>query len=165
MTEPLSYRTSLMWTGQVLQQWASWTRSNWRKTILLSAAAFVVGWVWNMYVMAVDLEGSVVDPETETAATVDGHTGNVLFWLLLFSLVAGLISYGWSRGWRNLGSDLLSMPRRFGEAIAKGPAATFAMLLWGTGISLVISTLISSAVSLVLGLVLFTLAATPVGVV
>jgi hypothetical protein len=165
MTDTLSYRSSLMWTGHVLKQWGRWTRSNWRTTILVSIAAFVVGWVWNMYVMAVDLEGSVVDPGADTTATAEGHTGNILFWLLLFSLLAGLVSYGWSRGWRNLGSDLLTLPRRFSEAIANGPAATFAMLLWGTGISLVISTLISSAVSLVLGLVLLTLAATPVGVV
>jgi hypothetical protein len=162
MTEPMSYRSSLMWTGQVLRQWGSWTRSHWRTTLLLSAAAFVVGWVWNMYVMAVD-GGSTVD--SDTASTAEGHTANILYWLLLFSLLAGLISYGWSRGWRNAGSDLLTLPRRFSEAIAHGPAPAFGMLFWGLGVSLIISTLISSAVSMVLGLLLLTLAATPVGVV
>ena len=121
--------------------------------------------MWNTYIMAVDLEGSVVGPGTETAATAEGHNGNVVYWLLLFSLVGGLVSYGWSRGWRSFGSDIVSLPRRFGEAITRGPAAAVAMLLWGMSISLIISTLISSAVSAVLGLVLLTLAATPVGVV
>ena len=165
MTESLSYRSSLNWTGQVFAQWGRWTRGHWRMTLVLSVAAFLVGWVWNTYIMAVDLGGSAVGPGTETAATAEGHTGNVVYWLLLFSLVGGLVSYGWSRGWRSFGSDIVSLPRRFGEAITRGPAAAVAMVLWGMSISLIISTLISSAVSGVLGLVLLTLAATPVGVV
>ncbi len=165
MTESMSYRSSLNWTGQVFAQWGRWTRGHWRMTLLLSVAAFLVGWVWNTYIMAVDLEGSVVGPDTETAATAQGHNGNVVYWLLLFSLVGGLVSYGWSRGWRSFGSDIVSLPRRFSEAITRGPAAAVAMLLWGMSISLIISTLISSAVSAVLGLVLLTLAATPLGVV
>jgi hypothetical protein len=165
VTESMTYRSSLKWTGQVFAQWGRWTRGHWRMTLVLSAAAFVVGWVWNTYIMAVDLGGSQVDPDTETAATAQGHTGNIVYWLLLFSLVGGLVSYGWSRGWRSFGSDVISLPRRVGEAITRGPAVAVAMVLWGMSISLIISTLISSAVSAVLGLVLLALAATPVGVV
>jgi hypothetical protein len=134
-------------------------------TLILSVIAFVIGWAWNTYIMAVDLGGSVVDPDAETAATAEGHTGNIVYWLVLFSLVAGLVSYAWSRGWRAFGSDLVTLPRRFGQAMASSPAASLGMLLWGMSISLVISTLISSAVSAVLGLALLALAATPFGVV
>ena len=154
VTESLSYRSSVNWTGQVFAQWGRWTRGHWRMTLVLSVAAFLVGWVWNTYIMAVDLGGSEVGPGTETAATAEGRNGNVVYWLLLFSLVGGLVSYGWSRGWRSFGSDIVSLPRRFGEAITRGPAAAVAMVLWGMSISLIISTLISSAVSGVLGLVL-----------
>jgi hypothetical protein len=165
MTEPLSYRASLAWTGQVFRQWRAWTAANWRKTLLLSALAFVVGWIWNTYIIAVNLEGSAVDPGQDTTATVDGHQGNALFWLLLFSLIAGLITYGWSRGWRAAAGDAAQLPRRLGQAVATNPVPTGAMLLWGAAVSLVLSTLISSAVSLALGLVLLALAATPIGVV
>ena len=165
MTESMSYRSSVKWTGQVFAQWGRWTRGHWRMTLVLSVAAFLVGWVWNTYIMAVDLGGSQVGPDTETAATAEGRSGNVVYWLLLFSLIGGLVSYGWSRGWRSFGSDIVSLPRRFGEAITRSPAAAVAMLLWGMSISLIISTLISSAVSAVLGLMLLALAATPVGVV
>ncbi len=165
MAEAMSLSGSLMWTRDVLVQWRAWTRRHWRMTLALSALAFVVGWVWNTYLMAVNLDGSQVGPGAETAATADGHTGNGLFWLLLFSLAGGLVTYAWSRGWRNFRADMLALPRRFGEAMASGRSLALAMLLWGAAVSLVISTIISSAVSLALGLVLVALATTPVGVI
>jgi hypothetical protein len=165
MNETMSVRASLAWTRDVVRNWGRWTRSHWAMTLGLSALAFVVGWVWNTYLMAVDLEGSVVGPESETTATADGHTGNGLFWLLLFSLAGGLITYAWSRGWKNFWSDVAALPRRFAEGLASSRTGALAMLLWGASVSLLISTLISSAVSLALGLVLLALAATPIGVI
>jgi len=165
MSEAMSLSASLAWTREVLVHWRGWTRGHWRVTLLLSALAFVVGWIWNTFLMAVDLDGSEVPPGTETAATADGHTANGLFWLLLFSFVAGLVTYAWSRGWTNFRADVVALPRRFGEAMTTSRSLAFAMLLWGVAVSLVISTLISSAVSLALGLVLLALAATPIGVI
>jgi len=165
MTQPMSYRSSLLWAGELSVHWRRWVRAHWRMTLVLSAISFAVGWVWNMYVMAVVLEGSVPEPGSDTATMAEGHDGNALFWLLLFSVLGGLFTYAWSRGWRLFWSDVASLPRRFGAALSTSPAATFAMLLWGASISLIISTLISTAVSLALGLVLLALAGTPVGVI
>jgi len=165
MSETMSVGASFAWTREVVRNWGRWTRSHLLMTLGLSALAFAIGWVWNTYIMAVSLEGSAVGPDTQTAATADGHTGNGLFWLLLFSLAGGLVTYAWSRGWRNFWADMAALPRRFGEGIASSPTGAFAMLLWGASVSLLISTLISSAVSLALGLVLLALAATPVGVI
>jgi hypothetical protein len=165
MSQPLTYGSSLAWLGQVMVQWRRWTAAHWRMTLLISAIAFVFGWVWNTYIMAVDLEGSVVDPDADTIAMAEGRSGNALFWLLLFSLAGGVITYAWSRGWRSFLSDLAALPRQFGSAVSRSPAVAFAMLLWGMSISLIIATLISSAVSFALGLVLLALAATPVGVI
>ncbi len=165
MSQPLSYRSSLVWLGQVFAHWGRWTRAHWRMTILISAISFAVGWVWNTYIMAVDLEGSAVGPDTETIALAQGQNGNALFWLLLFCVLGGLVTYVWSRGWRLFLSDVATMPRQFGQAMTRSPGIAFAMLLWGTSISLIIATLISSAVSFALGLVLLALAATPMGVI
>lgn len=165
MSEVMSFSAGLAWTREVLRQWGRWTRGHLLVTLGLSALAFAIGWVWNTYLMAVGLDGSAVDPDTQTAATADGHTGNGLFWLLLFSLAGGLVTYAWSRGWKNFWADLAALPRRFAEAVTSSRTGALAMLLWGMSISLVISTLISSAVSLALGLVLLAVAATPVGVI
>ncbi|WP_203907374.1 hypothetical protein [Rhizocola hellebori] len=134
-------------------------------TILLSLLAFVVGWVWNTYVLAVDLDGSNPGPGVETIATADGRPLNNLFWLLSFSLVSGLIAYGWQRGWRSMFGDLAVLPRRFGQTMSHNTRGAFAMLLLGLSISLIISIFVPSAVSLALGLVLLILAATPLGTI
>ena len=165
MGEVLSVSAGVEWTRAVLRQWGVWARGHLRMTLALSTLAFVIGWVMNTYLMAFVLEGSTVDPDIETAATADEHTANGLFWLLLFAFVAGLITYAWSRGWRDFRTDLTALPRLFVEAMTRGRTGALAMVLWGAAVSLVISTLISSAVSLALGLVLFALAATPVGII
>jgi hypothetical protein len=153
------------WLRGVLGQWGGWTRRHLGLTLLLSVGAFVFGWLWNTYIMAVDLQGSVVEPGQQTIATAPGQTGNGLFWLILFSLLAGLITYGWQRGWRTLLADLGAIPRTFAAALSDSSGGAIALLLWGASVSLIISTLISSAVSLALGLVLLVLAATPLGVI
>ena len=165
MNEALSVRSALAWAGDVATQWRRWVRAHLGITILLSALAFVFGWVWNTYVMAFKLDGSDPDPDVQTIATAQGRPFNSLFWLLLFSLLSGLITYGWQRGWRNLFDDLAVLPRRFGQAVSHNAGGAFAMLLWGVSVSLIISTVITSAVSLALGLVLLTLAATPIGTI
>ena len=133
-------------------------------TIVLSAGAFVVGWLWNTYLIAVHLDGA--DPSDRTSiATGEGRTYNALYWLLLFSLLTGLATYAWQRGWKQMVQDLGVLPRRFAQALKDDAESSIALLLWGVGVALVTATVISSAVSLVLGLVLVTLAATPFGVI
>jgi hypothetical protein len=149
----------------VLGQWGHWTRKHLALTLLLSAAAFVLGWLWNTYIMAVDLEGSVIEPGQQTIATAQGQAGNGLFWLIFFSLLAGLITYGWQRGWRALFADLGAIPRTLAAALSASSGGAIALLLWGMSVSLIISTLISSAVSLALGVALLVLAASPLSVI
>lgn len=156
---------AVAWTRDVLVQWRRWIGAHLGMTILLSSLAFIFGWAWNTYVMAVYLEGSVPESGVRTIATAEGMPFNSLFWLLFFALLSGLITYGWTRGWGNLWSDLAVLPRRLSQTLRQNRSGAAALLLWGVSISLIISTLISSAVSLALGLVLLTLAATPIGTI
>jgi hypothetical protein len=164
MDETTSARASWDWLGEIFSGWLRWVREHLLITIVLSAAAFVFGWLWNVYVMAVRLDGS--DPGGErTVATAQGRPFNAFFWVLLFSLLTGLVTYGWQRGWKQMGEDFRVLPRRFAKALSGDMEASTALLLWGVGVALVTSTVITSAVSLALGLVLVTLAATPLGVI
>jgi hypothetical protein len=156
---------AVAWTRDVFGQWRGWIRAHLGMTILLSVLAFGFGWIWNTYVMAVFLDGSRPADDERTIATAEGRPFNSLFWLLFFSLLSGFITYGWQRGWRNVWSDLAVLPRRFGETMKHDRRGAFAMLLWGMSVSLIISTVLSSAVSLALGLVLLTLSATPLGTI
>ena len=164
MDETTSVRASFDWLGEIVTGWVRWVREHLLITIVLSAAAFAVGWVWNTYVMAVHLQGSVPGGQ-RTVATAQGEPSNALFWLLLFSLLTGLATYGWQRGWLQMVQDFGVLPRRFAQALRDDVESSIALLLWGLGVALLTATVISSAVSLVLGLVLVTLAATPLGVI
>ena len=164
MDETASVRASWDWLQEIFKNWVSWVREHLLLTLLLSTAAFALGWAWNTYVMAVGLEGSSPGGQ-RTIATAQGETFNALFWLLLFGLVSGLVTYGWQRGWKQTLQDLAVLPRRLYEALDTDISSTAALLLWGAAVALVTASLITSAVSLALGLVLVTLAATPVGVI
>ncbi|MFB9332456.1 hypothetical protein [Actinoplanes octamycinicus] len=165
MAETMTLQDALGWTRDVMRQWRHWTRTNWRLTLALSVLAFFTGWAWNTYAMAVGLEGSQVAPGDTTTATADGHTGNGLFWLILFTMVSAVITYAWTRGWTAFKADVAEFPRRISAAMSEHPAGAVAMLLWGSSVALVIATAISSAVAKVLALALLALAASPIGVV
>ncbi|GAA0520618.1 hypothetical protein Ade02nite_94480 [Paractinoplanes deccanensis] len=164
MAETMSFQESVRWTRDVLAQWGSWTRAHWRLTLLLSVVAFVTGWAWNTYAMAVGLEGSKAEG-SPTTATADGHTLNAVYWLILFTLISGVITYAWSRGWTAFRADMAILPRRFAEAMTTSRPGAFAMLLWGLSVALIIATLVESAAAIVLGLVLLALASSPIGVI
>ncbi|SNY48520.1 hypothetical protein [Paractinoplanes atraurantiacus] len=164
MAETMSFQDSVRWTRDVFTQWRHWTRAHWRLTLLLSALAFLTGWAWNTYAMAVGLEGSEGEG-TKTITTADGHSLNALFWVILFTFVSGVITYAWTRGWTAFRADVAVLPRRFAEAMTQSRPGAFAMLLWGMAVALVIATLISSAAAIVLSLALLALATSPVGVI
>lgn len=165
MDDAISFGSALTWLGDVGRRWGRWVRTHLGMTILLGIAAFVVGWVWNTYLLAVELDGSNPGPGTETIATADGKPFNNVFWLLAFGLLSGLITYGRQRGLRNMFGDLAVLPRKFGQTMSQNARGSFAMLLWGMAVSLLVSIFIPSAVSLALALVLLILAATPLGTI
>jgi hypothetical protein len=165
VADTMTFRESVQWTREVFTQWRHWIRTHWRITLALSALAFVAAWAWNTYAMAVGLEGSAAPEGSRTPATADGHAHNALFWLILFTLISGVATYAWTRGWTAFRTDVASFPRRFTEALTTNRAGASAMLLWGTAVALVIATLISSAVSIMLGLALLALASSPFGVI
>ena len=48
--------------NEALEASVDWLRKNWWRTLIVSAASFIVAWVWNMWLMAYRLEGHRVDP-------------------------------------------------------------------------------------------------------
>ena len=164
MAETASVGDSLVWLRGVLVDWIGWVREHLLVTVVLSSAAFVVGWVWNTYLLAAVEEGFKPGGR-QTFATAPGRSTNGLFWLLLSSVVAGLATYAWQRGWNGLWRDLGVLPRRFVDTLRDDPRVTGALLLWGAGVALLTATVIGSAVSLLLGVALVALALSPVGVI
>ena len=142
----------------VINECVRWVKKNWLRTLLFSIISFVVAWVWNTYLMATDLDGSVPPPGSETTATAEGKGFNGIYWLLLSTVGFGIFTYGRERGFKNLLKDLGGLPRMLAAAFTRQPNMTLAMLLWGMSISLIVGTVITGAMAAVIGIGLIAVA-------
>jgi hypothetical protein len=59
MRGPVWKRRRGAWLRGALGRRGGWTRRHLGLTLLLSVGAFVFGWLWNTYIMAVSLQGSL----------------------------------------------------------------------------------------------------------
>ncbi len=129
-----------------------WLRKNWLRTLIFSVLSFLIAWAWNVWIMARKLEGSVADPGSETTATAQGKTWNGIYWLLCTTILFGLITYGREKGFKNLLREFFTPPFTFFENLFKRPRSAIAMACWGAALALLIGSVVSNAISGLLGL-------------
>ncbi len=142
-----------------------WLRKNWLRTLIFSVLSFLIAWAWNVWIMARKLEGSVADPGSETTATAQGKTWNGIYWLLCTTILFGLITYGREKGFKNLLREFFTPPFTFFENLFKRPRSAIAMACWGAALALLIGSVISNAISGLLGLGFLLAAPTALAVV
>ena len=142
-----------------------WLRKNWLRTLIFSVLSFVIAWAWNVWIMARKLEGSVADPGSETTATAQGKTWNGIYWLLCTTILFGLITYGREKGFKNLLREFFTPPFTFFENLFKRPRSAIAMACWGAALALLIGSIVSNAISGLLGLGFLLAAPTALAVV
>jgi hypothetical protein len=150
---------------EVLRGSREWLKRNWVRTLIFSVLSFLVGWVWNTYIMAKGLEGSVPEPGSTTVATAEGKTWNGIYWLLVATIGFGLVTYARERGINGFFADLGQLPRTLSAALRRNPRGAWAMLLWGMALSLAIATIVSQAIAGVLGLGLLIAAVSPLATI
>src|SRR4051794_1429629 len=146
------------WSGlapmsEVVRECVDWFKRNWWRTLIISAVSFGVAWVWNVWLMAYKLEGHRVDPgRGGTTATADGHGYNLIYWMLVTTVVFGLFSYGHERGFRTMVQELSRAPQRMYTTLTKHPAVTIGLFLWGASMALLIGSIITQAMAGILGI-------------
>ena len=129
-----------------------WLRKNWIRTLVFSLLSFVIAWGWNVWIMARKLEGSVAEPGSSTTATAQGHTWNGVYWLLCTTILFGLITYGREKGFKNLLREFFTPPFTFFDNLVRRPRSAIAMGCWGAALALLVGSVVSNAVSGLLGL-------------
>ena len=129
-----------------------WLRKNWIRTLVFSLLSFVIAWGWNVWIMARKLEGSVAEPGSSTTATAQGHTWNGIYWLLCTTILFGLITYGREKGFKNLLREFFTPPFTFFDNLARRPRSAIAMGCWGAALALLVGSVVSNAISGLLGL-------------
>ena len=129
-----------------------WLRKNWIRTLIFSVLSFLIAWIWNVWIMARKLEGSVAEPGSSTTATAQGKTWNGIYWLLCTTILFGLITYGREKGFRNLLREFFTPPFTFFDNLFKRPRSAIAMGCWGAALALLIGSVVSNAIAGLLGL-------------
>ena len=105
----------------------SWLKRNWWRMVIVSAASFVVAWVWNVWLMAYRLNGHGVGPgHANTIATADGKAYNIVYWMLLAAVPLGLLAYGRERGGRTTLREMAGVPKRVLDSLSAHPNVTSA---------------------------------------
>src|SRR3954447_15434863 len=139
--------------SQALEASVDWLKKNWWRTLIVSAASFVVAWLWNMWLMAYRLEGHRVDPgRGSTTATADGKSYNLIYWMLVTTVGFGLVAYMRERGVRNTLQELAGAPKRMVDSLNARPNATIGMFLWGMSLSMIVAVILTQAMSGVLAI-------------
>ncbi len=147
--------------------WSSivrYLRANLKRAIVMSLLSFVAGWLFNVYIMAVRYEGSVVG-SGGTATTPGNTVQGGMYWGILSTVVFSLLTYGHQAGWGKLRDDLLSLPGTLRSTFASPAPGAWSMLLWGAAISLAAGAIIGPAVAGILGVGLLLLAPSPISAI
>src|SRR5947207_1750038 len=130
-----------------------WLKRNWLRALIVSAISFGVAWLWNMWLMAYRLQGHRVDSgRGSTTATADGHSYNLIYWLLVTTVVFSIISYGHERGYREMLQEVVGAPKRILRTLNDRPNITIGMFLWGMALSLIVAVVLTQAMSGILAI-------------
>src|SRR4051794_10074204 len=130
-----------------------WLKRNWLRTLIVSVISFGLAWLWNMWLMAYRLQGHRVDSgRGSTTATADGKSYNMIYWLLVTTVLFSIISYGHERGYRTMLQEVVSAPKRIMHSFHENPNVTAGMFLWGMSLSLVVAVVLTQAMSGILAL-------------
>lgn len=156
MTQPST--ATISWRA-VWGRAVAFVRANTGKILLRAGLAALVGWLINVYLMAVRYEGFAVAPGA--LATGQGAGANArLYWGILSTILFALWGYGRRVGFRELGSKLIHLPALAVSVFTEGPSVA-ALALWGGAVSLVVAVVIGPAVAGLVGVGFLVLAPSP----
>ncbi|MEZ5115380.1 MAG: M91 family zinc metallopeptidase [Candidatus Nanopelagicales bacterium] len=135
----------------VLSRFPGWVWHRLPSVLATAVGAAVVGWVVNVWLMAVRYDGSQVP--AGSAATGSGNfLQGTLFWavlsMVLFSLVGYRRAVGGPRFWR----ELRGLPRGLAALVRADGAGARIHLLWGAAAGMAAAALIGPALGLALSL-------------
>ncbi len=139
-----------------------WISRNLGAVVAGLAISSVVGYVLNVWLMAVRYEGSRTPkgaPVTSSGNLVSGG----LFWLLATSVITGAIGYRRAIGRDRFWSEVRTLPATLLTLFRSEGRGGWVHLLWGAALALVASLVLSPAVGAVLGLGLVATAPSVIG--
>ena len=119
-------------------------------TVLVSAiAAGVIGWVVNVWMLAVRFEGNNDVPAGSPVTGQNNTNWAVMFWVLFSMVLFGGVGYARAVGMRQFLYDLRTTPRVLLGLIHRDGARARIHLLWGAAVALLLGLAVPPAIAAV----------------
>ncbi len=144
-----------------LQNWFSYIRANVWKMVAVGAIGYLIGWAWNVYVMAVRYDGYRVPKNSPVTGTNNIGLQPAVYWVVVPMILSAVVSYVITAGPSRSIADAKSLPRMLkGTFNGKEKSEFWRNLLWGFAGSMlfvvIIRGYISGAAALTLAFLLLT---------
>ena len=154
--------TSTRGIGEASQRLPEWIAKNVVGLVVTAAISGVVGYLVNVWLMAVRYEGSV-SPEGAPAMSKDNVIAGGIFWALFPMVVCSAIGYRRAVGKERFWRDVRRLPITLVSLFRRDGSGGWVHLLWGAAIALAATLVVPPAVGAVLGVGLLVGAPTIVG--
>ncbi|HEX7166038.1 MAG TPA: hypothetical protein VF230_03560 [Acidimicrobiales bacterium] len=136
--------------AEIARRFPEWVQKNVVATVVSAAISGVIGYVVNVWLMAVRYEGSVT-PAGTPATSKDNVVAGGLFWALLPMLICSIVGYRRAVGRERFWRDVRGLPTALVALVRRDGARGRAHLLWGAAVALAAGLIVSPAVGAVLG--------------
>jgi hypothetical protein len=136
--------------AELVRQFPEWVKKNIGATVISAAVSGVVGYVVNVWLMAVRYEGSVA-PKGAAATSQGNLLSGGLFWAMLPMVACSVVGYRRALGRERFWQDVRGLPMTLVGLFRRDGAHGRAHLLWGAAIALAASLFVSPAVGAILG--------------
>lgn len=127
-----------------------WIRHNVVGLVVTAAVSGAVGYVVNVWLMAVRYEGSVT-PEGAPAVSKDNVLAGGIFWAMFPMVVCSAIGYRRAVGGERFWQDVRRLPMTLVGLFRRDGSHGWVHLLWGAAIALAATLIVPPAVGAVLG--------------
>lgn len=136
--------------GGAAQRLPAWIRTNLVGLLVTAIVSGVVGYVVNVWLMAVRYEGSVT-PEGAPAMSKDNVIAGGIFWAMFPMVVCSAIGYRRAVGRERFWRDVRRLPITLVGLFRRDGSHGWVHLLWGAAIALAATMVVPPAVGAVLG--------------
>ena len=137
--------------ADIARRFPEWAKKNVGAVVVSAVVSGVVGYVFNVWLMAVRYEGSQT-PAGAPATSKGNFVAGGLFWAMLPMLACSIVGYRRAVGRERFWADVRGLPMMLVGLVRREGAHGRVHLLWGAGVALAASLVVSPAAGAVLGI-------------
>lgn len=126
-----------------------WLKDHLPRTVVATVSAGVIGYVSNVWIMAVRYQGTGDVPPGAPATASGNVLGGALFWALASSVVFGVVGYRQAAGKERFWSEARGLPRTLAGLVRRDGAHARVHLLWGAAAALLAGLVVPPALGAV----------------